>query len=169
MSELNKNNPFKTPQDYFEGFNNALNQRLHEKEPLLPNDGFVVPDGYFDSLHKNIATKITAKEPKRIRLHTYRNYYWAAASIAAIIMVITYGLWQQTAKTSWNSLASSDIESYFETNTLGLSTYEIAEMIPLDELEVNDILSNNLNEENVIDYLNENINDFEELNLEDYE
>jgi len=33
-------------------------------------------------------------------------------------------------------------------------------------LEINDILENQLDEDNVIDYLNDNIDDFEELNLD---
>ena len=58
---------------------------------------------------------------------------------------------------------------FFEINDFDLSAYEIAEVIPLDELEINDILTNRFEEEHVLDYLNENIEDFETFNLEDNE
>ena len=62
-----------------------------------------------------------------------------------------------------------EIEDYFESNDLGLSTYEIAEVIPVDDLEISDIIDNLLEDENIIDYLDDSIENFEELNLTDYE
>ena len=57
-------------------------------------------------------------------------------------------------------------ENYFDENDVDLSSFEIAEVIPVDELEINDIINNHLNDENVVDYLNNSIDDFEELNLD---
>jgi hypothetical protein len=38
--------------------------------------------------------------------------------------------------------------------------------LPVEEIEVNDILDNELDEENIIDYLDENVEDLYELNIE---
>ncbi len=170
MEELNKNNPFKTPEGYFEKFTDDLMGKLNQKRSDLPEEeGFAVPEGYFDALKENIQKKLDSQETKVVQLHPYRKYYVAAASVAAILLLF-FGLnWNSADEPTWGDLANADIEAYFETNELGLSTFEIAEVLPIDELEVDDILENQFNEENVIDYLNENIEDIKDLNLEDYE
>jgi hypothetical protein len=169
MEDLNKNNPFKTPEGYFENFTDGLMDKLNEEKFNLPKvDGFVVPDDYFDDLHKIIQGKLS-EETKVVQLHPYRKYYLAAASIAAIAVIFLGFNWNNTGEITFEDLANIDIENYFESNDLGLTTYEIAEVLPIDELEINDILENQFDEENVIDYLNDNVDDIEDLNLEDYE
>lgn len=170
MEELNKNSPFKTPEGYFEKFTDDLMGKLNQEKYDLPEEeGFVLPEGYFEGLNESIQKKLATKETKVVQLHPYRKYYVVAASVAAILLLF-FGLnWNAAEEPTWGDLVNADIEAYFETNELGLSTFEIAEVLPIDELEVNDILENQFNEENVIDYLNENIEDIEDLNLEDYE
>ncbi len=168
--EFDKENPFKTPEGYFENFSDGLLDKLSEEKLEVPKEhGFAVPEHYFDELNQNILEKIEAQEPKVIRLNPYRKYYYAAASVAAILLLVL-GL-NQNAKNEvdFSGLAHSEIESYFESNEIGLYAYEIAEEIPLQELEISDIITNQINDENLINYLDENITDFEELNLENYE
>ncbi len=170
MKESNKNNPFKTPKGYFENFEGNLLDKLKEEKLDLPEeDGFVVPEGYFDSLPKRTKHKLDADENKVVHLNPYRKYYYAVASMAAIVLIFLGLNWNNSKEVTFDDLANADFEAYFEANELGLSTYEIAEVLPVDELEINDILENQLDEENVIDYLNENIDNIEDLNLEDYE
>lgn len=170
MSKLNKNNPFKTPEDYFEGFDDRLMERLSEESSSIPKkDGFEVPDNYFETFHESIVKKIASEETKVISLKPYRKFYYAAASIAAIMLVIVGLQWNVTPEPTFEDLVNSDIDTYFENNEFGLSMYEIGEVIPVHELEINDILENRFEEEQMLDYLNENIEDFEALNLEDDE
>lgn len=170
MEELEKNNPFKTPEGYFENLTDKLMDKLNEEKGDLPKeDGFTIPENYFDGLKKSIQEKVDVPETKVVQLHPYRKYYVAIASVAAILLVLVGLNWNSADETTWDDLANADIETYFETNELGLTTFEIAEVLPVDELEINDILENQFEEENVIDYLNENIDDIEDLNLEDYE
>lgn len=167
MNKSNKNNGFKTPEGYFDGLTDKLMDKLSEDSSVLPKkEGFVVPENYFDALKESIDDKINREETKVVQLNPYRKYYFAVASIAAIALVI-FGLNLNTkgAPPEWD-ITAADVEAYFEDNDLELSSYEIAEVIPVDELEINDILENQLNEENVIDYLNDNIDDFDELNLD---
>lgn len=166
MKELNNKNPFKTPEDYFEDFTERLMGQISEEVPRIKkSEGFTVPDGYFDDLHGNIENKLAGPQVKVIALHRYRKYYFAAAAVAAAMVLYLGVQWNAPQEVRFEDLANSDIEKYFETNEFGLSTMEIAEVIPVDELEISDILENRLNEENVIDYLNNNTDEFEELNL----
>lgn len=170
MEEFNKKNPFKTPEGYFDTLSDKLKDKLSEEKLNLPKeDGFTVPESYFDDLKNSIQEKIDLPETKVVQLHPYKKYYVAAASIAAIFLILIGLNWNSADETTWDDLANADIETYFDTNELGLTTFEIAEVLPIDELEINDILENQFEEEHVLDYLNENIDDIEDLNLEDYE
>lgn len=170
MKEFNKKNPFKTPENYFEGFYDRVKNTLSNENANIPKeDGFVVPNNYFESLHDKIREKTDTDRTQVLRLNSYKKYYYAVASIAAVVL-ITFGvIFNISESPKFDDLAYSDIEAYFEVNELGLTSYEIAEVIPIDELEINDILKDQLHDENIINYLNENINDFDELNLENYE
>ena len=159
-----------TPEGYFEEFDRKLFDKLSQGRPSIPeSDGFGTPKGYFDNLNKNIRQKLDASEVKVIPITSYNKYYYVAASIAAIALVVLGLNWNSSEDIDFEDLAHTEIETYFEDNELGLSTYEIAEMLPVDELEISDILSTQFNEENMLDYLNDNLDDFEELNLEDNE
>jgi hypothetical protein len=170
MKDLNKNNPFKTPEKYFEGFDARLMKKLSKESSNIPKEeGFAVPENYFDSVHAKILDNIAFEERQVITLNPLKKHYYTAASIAAVILLF-FGLnWNTSEEVSFENLAEVDIERYFETNGFDLSTYEIAEVIPFNELEINDILTTGFEEENLIDYLDNNTEDFNELNLEDDE
>jgi len=161
-------NSFRTPDGYFDSFTDKLTERLSKEETItVANDGFKVPDGYFDSLTSKIQEKLIAAEPvKVIGLHSYKKYYYAVAAMAAVV-VLFFGLKITSSPVlSFDDIANADLESYFDNNELGLSSYEIAEVIPVDELEIKDIIENHLDNELIIEYLNNSIDNFEELNLD---
>ncbi|MDE3740753.1 hypothetical protein [Maribacter polysaccharolyticus] len=172
MKKADNHKNFKTPEGYFEGFTDRLLDRIAtnespEKGSVLPkSDGFGVPDNYFEELNAKIKAKLDQDETKVIKLNPRRNYlYYAAASIAVLVL-LTIGIRiSRTTEPTFESLAKSDIEDYFESSDFGFSTYEIAEVLPIDDLEVSDILENQFADEYIIDYLDENLENFEELNL----
>ncbi|QWX85522.1 hypothetical protein H0I23_07750 [Cellulophaga sp. HaHaR_3_176] len=159
-------NSFKVPEGYFDSFTDKLINNLQEEATNIPkNEGFKIPEGYFDTLNKEIKQKLKVKEPKVIALKSYKKYYYAAASIVAIITVVIGLNINKTPELSFDDLADIDIENYFENNESSLSSYDIAEFIPVNELEVYDVIDNYLNDDNVMDYLENNIDDFDELNI----
>jgi len=176
MNKKNNKKDFNTPEGYFEGFSDRLLDRMSgskndPKGSLLPkSDGFSLPEGYFNSLNKKIQDKLNEDTPKIIALQRRRKFYYLAAAAVAAILLLTIGIRTNTSSDpTFEGLANSEIEDYFEYNDLGLSTYEIAEVIPVDELEISDIMDDAIEEENIIDYLNDSIENIEELNLTDYE
>lgn len=164
MGKKRKNSGFKTPEGYFEGFTDDLLNKMSKEASSLPNkDGFKIPEGYFDTLNKEVLEKVTEKEIKVIRLQAYKKYFYAAASVAAIVLFVLSIQWRDKSSFTFDDLARTDIEIYLEENDLGLSSYELAEVLLTEEMEVNDILNIELDDENIIDYLEDNI---DELNLE---
>ena len=170
---MNKNhkNKFKTPEGYFEGFNERLFARMEaeENEPntdFLPkSDGFGVPDRYFDNVYPEVQSKLKNKASKVISLGRYKTVYYAAAAIAVIFVLSLTWKTNQEKSLDFEDLASADIETYLEDYDLGLSSYEIAETVNLDDISISDITEKTLEEESILEYLDENVDDLEDLDL----
>ena len=175
MKTTNNNKDFKTPEGYFEGFTDRLLHSMstakgNQSDPLLPkSDGFMVPDHYFDGLNSQLHAKLGLGEPKVIALNPLRKYLYYAAAIVAVASLTIGVVYTRSAEPTFESLAKTEIEDYFDQNDLGLSTYELAEIIPVDDLEISDVLVNQFEDKNIIDYLDDHIDHIEELNLTDYE
>ena len=168
---MNKNNknPFKIPEGYFDSFEDKLMDKLSKTESAIPKDNaFKVPDNYFESFNDALKVKQNT-EAKVIPLFSNKKIFAVAASIAAIAIIALNYNWKNTEEISFNDLANTDIETYFENNDFDLSSYEIAEVLPVTNTEFSDFLSSPIESDNLLDYLNENVSDFDELNIEDNE
>ena len=164
MGKISKEDGFKTPDGSFEGLTGKIMDRMEKQDSELPGtEGFQVPDGYFDKLSDEILSK--QKEPKVIRLYPYKKWLYTAASIAAVVLIVIGLQWQGDQNLSFNDIANMELEAYFEDNAPAMSSYELAEVLELEELEVSDILEEDWNEENIVDYLDDTIEDLDELNL----
>lgn len=161
--------PFSTPDGYFDTFPQDLKIRLTEEElGITKPSGFRVPKDYFDTLPSRIHSRVRS-EPKVIPLASKKLYYLAAASIAAAFLVFIGLQWNSAEETSWDSIVNTDIDTYFDDNGMALTSYEIATIISVDELEVTDFLENQLQEEYLMEYLSEGTDVYEELNIEAHE
>ena len=167
-------NKFKTPEGYFESFNEKLFARLDAEEgdpntDFLPkSDGFTIPKDYFEEVYPKVQSKSTKSSPRVISLNTRRTFYYAAAAIAVLFALTLGWNWNQDSDASFEDLADADIETYFEHNELGFSSYEIAETVNLENLSITDFSDEILEEDSILEYLDENVEDLEDLDL-DYE
>ena len=168
MDKKYKKEGFKVPEGYFEGLTDRILDRVKEKAPDLPKEeGFTLPEGYFDSLNERVQKRLSDSEnPGVIRMNPWKKYYFVAASIAALVVIVIGIRMSRSDDFTFSDLASTELENYLNETDLGLTSYELAEVLPVEELEVNDILDAGLNEENIIDYLDENVEDLDELNIE---
>ena len=169
-----KKNSFNTPEGYFENFNDRLMDRIKKEEavengPIIPKtDGFTVPDGYFDEVTPTVLSKTVAKETKVIQFKTNRNFYYSVAAVAAIFILIFSLTWNSNPEPiTFDDLANAEIDAYFESIDLEMTSYEIAQVVSLEEMELNDLLGDDLDGDIILEYLDENVEDIEELNLED--
>lgn len=166
-----KQNGFNTPEGYFENFHERLIDKIKKEEAqtesIMPkSDGFGVPEGYFSGVTKKVLSKTVAENGKVIQLKSFRKFYYGAAAVAAVFLLI-FGLnWKSDKPISFEDLANAEIDAYFERTEIDMSTYEIAELIPLENLELNDVLDNDIEAESILEYLDENVEDIEDLNLD---
>lgn len=173
MEQDNKGH-FKRPPGYLDSFNERLFARIQAEdgEPdtsFIPKtDGFGLPEGYLDSLTPAVKAKTTQPQPKLIKLVPSPKWWYAAAAIAVLFVLAIN--WAQNTNTTINfdTLANTEIEAYLEANELGLSAYEIATIIALEEPGLTDLKTKDLNTDGVLDYLDEHLEDLEDLDL-DYE
>ena len=168
---MKKNNefPFKTPEGYFDSFQNELMAKLSEENVEIPRDrAFEVPDNYFETFNHKLKSKLD-KEPKVIQFSPFKKLIAVAASVAAVAIIFLRFNWSSAEELSFSDLANTDIEAYFENNDFGLSSYEIAEVIPVTDTEFYAFLNSPIDDDNIVDYLSENINDFENFNTNDNE
>jgi hypothetical protein len=168
MKKIPKKNSFKTPTGYFEGLTERIQERMQEEDAqkFPKEDGFAVPDTYFDTLEKEILASTTQKETPVIQLRSYKNYLYAAAAIAAIFVLVIAFPWNRSQPITFDDLAGVDITSYFEAQELELSSYEIAEVIPVTNLDINEFMETGMNDEQIINYLENSIDDLDELNID---
>lgn len=173
----NKGEDFKLPEDYFANFNARLQERMQaeaEEEALsfLPkSDGFKAPEGYFDQLPEQLKQKLAPKETKVINLKTYRKVGYSAAAAAAIFILVFSLRTPAETQIEFSDLANAEIASYFDATEWDVTTSELAEIIPVEEVELADLVETDLESENILEYLDENIEDIDEidLNFETYE
>ncbi len=170
-----KKNSFNTPEGYFDSFHDRLMARMEKEaqtDSVIPkSDGFAIPEGYWDGVTPKIMSKTVKENGKVIQLKSYRTFYYGAAAVAAVF-VLVFGInWKSTPTVAFDDLANAEIDAYFESNELDINTYELAELVSLDNVELNDVLEQDLDAENILQYLDETVDDIDELNLDysDYE
>lgn len=163
----NHDNKFKTPEGYFETFNERLMDKIAKEETVIPKtDGFTVPQGYFDTVHEKVIHRRDVHTPKVIALRPYRKFYYAAASVAALLVVALFFNQNKEDTIQFDDLASAEINAYFETTEIGLTPYEIVEVVALEENELTALRAESFEEDELIEYLDTNMDTFEELDLE---
>ena len=138
---------------------------------LPKSDGFKAPHGYFDQLAEKLKQKLTPKETKVLNLRTYRKVGYSVAAVAAIFILVFALRSPSETPIEFSDLATTEIASYFEATQWDVPTAELAEIIPVDEVELADLVETDLESENILEYLDENIEDIDEidLNFETYE
>ena len=171
MKKIPKKNVFKTPPGYFEGLSDRILDKMQDQdfEGLPKKEGFTVPDDYFEKVEEDVLSKTVRRETPVIKLRQYKSYFYAAAAIAAIFILVVGLEWNKTDPITFDDLAEMDITNYIETRDLELSSYEIAEVIPVSNLEIDDFMDSTVDDEQIMDYLEDTIDDLDELNIDLHE
>lgn len=153
------NSGFKAPQEYFEGLENELLNKIHFNEGLrdIKHAGFTVPKGYFDEIEDGLLKKATQSKPKVRSLITKEAFLYAA-SIAAIIIAFASTFYiNPENQTSWENVELSVMESYIDNNNIEFSTGEISNYIFQQGYIIDDTDLDKVDSEAMINYLDENL------------
>lgn len=164
---MNKKNPFSTPKGYFDDLKDRLMDAVEAEETDFPADeGFAVPEGYFDSVGQNISKRMAGGDTKVIALRPYQNLLYAVSAAAAVVLLV-FGLqYKPDVSPGFDTIASIEIIEYLSLESDELNSYDIGEELGLDDGVYNAVLDENLQDENIMDYLDESIDELDVLNFE---
>lgn len=123
--------------------------------------GYMVPDNYFADFDERILTKISTenKRSKVISLFSSKKFYYAAAVAAVFIALISTVLFKSPANSSLNNIEYAALEEYLSEEDLDLNYNEISNLLYEDGVIIESLNASNFSDEDIIDYLNENIED----------
>ncbi len=185
---------FRVPEGYFNRFPGKLQDRLRQEDAMpenpsdhtgpsseelsgisrkpMPDRGFQTPDGYFETFGQRLQKRLenpgdsVQSQPRVFRL-SQRYMGWTAAVAAAILLAIV--LWPASTNQNLNfeDLADAEIEQYLEVGYEDISAYELAESLPLDQLEINDVMDTGTQEQQLLEYLDSDPEALEEVYWEE--
>ncbi|APY09352.1 hypothetical protein BWZ20_14020 [Winogradskyella sp. J14-2] len=148
-----KSSGFKTPENYFDAFDDKLFERLNIKENIegITDSGFTTPKDYFETLDDKILSKLEDKLV--VRLHTRKTLYYVAGFAASLLLLIA--IFTNNGSEA-KELSAEMVETYLKNRNL--DSYELAELlINADILEEDfTLVETEYNEENLESYLLEN-------------
>ncbi len=157
-SEHNNKHGFKTPDNYFESFEDKVFGQLNETG--IENDishGYKVPEGYFDTINETILNRAKSK-PKTISFKPNPKLYYITGIAASLVLLFAIFINIE----STDEISAEMVETYFQESDL--DSYELAELLSEAELlEENFVITETeFNEDNLESYLLEN-SDIEQL------
>ena len=156
---------FKTPDTYFDTFDERLFKKLSVKKDMasLSNSGHTVPDEYFDGLDAKIQARLKKDHSSKvITLMSWRNAAYVSG-IAASLMLMFGVFMRSPDKLSINQVETASIEDYLTGQNLNI--YDIASLLNEDDMQWDDFVPNKLTEESLESYLLNNAS-IEDLILE---
>ncbi len=142
---------FKTPENYFDSIEEIVISKL-KAEVIQNNTETTIPRDYFDTLEDQVLSKIKTT-PKVIFLKSKFIKFLAPIAIAASLLLV-FVLNNNSTTVTFESLASSEIETWIDNGNIDIDALSIASIYPEIELN-NEIYSASLSDDEVFEYLNE--------------
>lgn len=160
----NQKTGFKVPSGYFDSLEHRIMEKVttspsrEEEATHLPGKSpFKVPENYFESFESRLFEKIKpeTKRSKVISLFNKESLYYVAGVAAVFVAILTTFLTSQPESISWDSLDMVILEDYIH-ESIQYSTGDLSQV--LDDGEYNfSSPPSEINEEAVLDYFNENL------------
>lgn len=159
-----KSSGFKTPNAYFESFDDMFFDKLSYKNQLdsIKGTGFKVPKDYFESLNDSILDKhLKSKETKVIPLFNRKNLIYISSTSAAILLLFYLSVFEN--KPTFENLKTETVNNYIINENI--SPYEMAALLGDEQIQESIAIEHNFSEDNLEYYLLNNA-DIESLMIE---
>lgn len=157
---------FKVPDNYFQDLEAQIMDKVSNGTTLLDSykgkPGFEVPQDYFKQLEENITEKLelTAPGKKVIPLWKKKKLYYATAVAAVFLAIISTVLFNPVLPDySIETIELSAIEEYIDRGYIDLNFNEISAFLTEEGYAADDFNTSGLSDEEMLDYLSENLED----------
>ncbi len=164
--KFKKKDTFGIPENYFDDFQDRLFDKIEglEETPILNSiqergDGFKVPEGYFETASDRILNKVEVA-PKVVNLFRSKSLrYISSIAASVLICLMGYSLFTDEGR----ELEFEDVQAYLDNDLMDYNSYELAELLLLENDQLNDINELNFQDDTVIDYLADQTDSYESL------
>lgn len=175
--KTNRKSGFRAPEGYFDTLEDRIMQAVSLNRKLPEKDGFSLPDGYLEQMEDRVLSTVGGKSgdkgfsrPRRkTPVYTLRDIGYAIATAAAAIVILStvfqvdFFPARSEKAYSITNIPQEDIEFYINNNMLPLYTEDVTELLNTADLDT--ISFSSLNDDDVISYLEENLTDYSDINL----
>lgn len=163
----NQKHPFKVPENYFGSLEDRIMDKVtsvqdQDQDVKLPGDraeaGFKVPENYFENFEDRLMAKIDnkPKQSKVISLLNRESFYYVAGTAAVFVAIITTLFTNPAQPIGFEDLDVVSIEGYLH-ETLEFSTTDVSQYFNEGEFSFAPSGRSDVDQEAVIEYLNENV------------
>ena len=142
---------FKTPDNYFDVFENNLFKQLQLKNKT----GFTTPENYFDTLETDVLKQIEHSKTKVISLISKKQVAYISTIAAALVFSIFILKPSDIQNVTFDDIEYAAYEDYFSTEDITITSNEIAEIYGINSSDLDEISFSNIENDNIIDYLSE--------------
>lgn len=147
-----KTTGFKTPEHYFEAFEERLFEGFEDIHPIsgIETSGYIVPQNYFETVDSKITRKLKAEDQPEIRL-TPRTTFYTIAGIAASFILLFSLVINNSKSISIDALETSFLERYILQES---STYDdLASLFETADISETDFIDITISDETLDHYL----------------
>jgi len=165
MKENKNISGFKTPENYFESFEERLFSKISE-ENFPKSTGHKVPDGYFENMEDrvlktviNSASAPGREKPTKVISLFPKKYFGYAAAIAASLIIGFTVFNTETDNSSLDSLQLAAIDTYIEDGNLNLDLYDLTSYINDEDFNDLNLDDRQFSETTLENYILENLDE----------
>lgn len=148
-----KETGFKTPDAYFDTFNQRLIEKLAVQKDMasITSSGYKVPENYFENFDAKLQARLKINEKSKvIPFMSWRNIAYISGVAAVLILMLTVFL-QSDDPLSIHQVETAYIEDYLNGENLNIDDF--ASLLTDDDLIFENFVTNSLSEESLENYL----------------
>jgi hypothetical protein len=158
MKEKKNKTGLNTPEGYFEGFEERMMLKVME-DSLPGSSGFKVPEGYFEQFEvKPPIAEGTGADIPVISIFSKRTLLYVSGVAASLVLLISV-LNNKEEQLTMDSLSVASVEAYINDGEADIDVYDVMAVLNEDELESLSIPSEIVTEQNLEEYLIENLDE----------
>lgn len=157
MKEEKNISNFKTPDGYFEHFEENLFLKMKEKS-FPKASGFIVPSNYFEKAENRLVNTMVSKEAK-LRPLFPRKYWGYVAAVAASLIIGLLVFSNFNENTGVDTLQLATIDRYINDSNLDIDLYDVSNFISDDDILELSFDEPQLSEVSLKNYLLENVDE----------
>lgn len=158
---FSRKSAFKVPENYFETLEARVMENIDSfssQETIQKGQNpYKIPKNYFEEFDEKLFEKLEKekKQSKIISLFNRESYYYIAATAAVFVAIVTTVFFNDP-EPKFGGLNMVALENYID-ESMEFSTSDVTELFQNDSILPDVSPNNNFDEEAILDYLNENV------------